>query len=537
VTDDDVADDPELSSGDLFDLVAFTLLMGAPEPDDPTPETEVGKALFEQVGCEGCHIESLTGPRGPLPIYSDLLLHDMGDALADGVQMELAQGSEFRTQPLWGIVAVGPYLHDGRADTLDEAIRWHGGEAQASKEAYAALTPAEQQQIIAFLESLGGKSQFTEGLLSPDAPIPAAGEPGGPVDPLSAAERAQFERGRRFFDRDMYFSEGLGPKFNGDSCRACHFEGTIADRGEQGLGGDLDDIFIGGAGPAGLNVIRAGTLDEQGQFAPPPGGTVNHRFLSAGNARNEPVEEANLFELRQSPPVFGLGLIERISRDAILANADPDDEDADGISGRAHIFPDGRLGRFGWKADIPSTAEFVRDALSVELGMTLPPQPGLTFGDLEDDDDVPDPEMNLEDMESLRFYLAQLAPPPPTSTDPEAEARGENLFGAVGCDGCHVAEMPAAGGGTVTVYSDLLLHDIAPDGFVGVPSGDATMREFRTPPLWAVSKTAPYMHDGRSATLDDAIRRHDSEARGVRDAYLSLPDADRAALIAFLRSL
>jgi len=236
--------------------------------------------------------------------------------------------------------------------------------------------------------------------------------------------------------------------------------------------------------------------------------------------------------------VFGLGLIDRVAEEAIAARHDPDDADGDGISGRMHRLPnDGRLGRYGWKADIPSIDEFVRDALSVELGMTLPDEPGLTFGTREDADDVPDPEMDLETMNALRFYLAQLAPPPGTSTDPETEARGRVVFGDVGCDGCHVREMPARDGGVIEIYSDLLLHDVAPDGFVGVPSGDATMREFQTPPLWAVSKTAPYMHDGRSSTLDAAIRRHHGEAERSRDAYVELTNADRAALLAYLRSL
>lgn len=537
VVDDDAAPDPELPAQDLFDLIAFSLLLGAPEPEPLEGDSAAGKVLFEQVGCEGCHIESLTGPRGPVPLYSDLLLHDMGDALGDGVRMAGALGNEFRTQPLWGIVAVGPYLHDGRADTLDEAIRWHGGEAEASKLAYEALSPRQRGQVIAFLESLGGRDQFTEGLLPPGAPVPEVGEPGGPVDVLSAAERDLFERGRRVFDRDTAYTDGLGPQFNGDSCRACHFEASIGSRESVGLSGDLDEVFVGGAGPKGLNVVRRGILEPDGSFRAPVGGTINHRFLSAGNARNEPDPEANLFELRQSPPVFGLGLIDRVDVEAMRALADPDDADADGISGRLHVLEDGRVGRMGWKADIPSIAEFVRDALSAELGLTLPPEPGLTFGVLTDDDDVPDPEATPEDMEALRFFLAQLAPPPPISTDAALEARGASMFDAVGCDGCHVAQMPTTDGGQVTIYSDLLLHEIAPEGFVGVPIGDAGMREFKTAPLWAVSRTAPYMHDGRSSTLDHAIRRHDGEARASRDAYDALPSEDRAALLAFLRSL
>ncbi|NOQ83350.1 MAG: hypothetical protein GQ551_05025, partial [Myxococcales bacterium] len=109
---DEVAD-PELSESDLFDLVCFALLLAAPEPDEPTGQTKRGEKTFNGVGCAKCHLSSLHGPRGAIPAYTDLLLHDMGDELADGFPMQDATGHEFRTQPLWGIAAASPYLHDG----------------------------------------------------------------------------------------------------------------------------------------------------------------------------------------------------------------------------------------------------------------------------------------------------------------------------------------------------------------------------------------------------------------------------------------
>ena len=126
----------------------------------------LGKETFQEVGCEKCHLPSLRGPRGAIPAYTDLLLHDMGDELADGFPMGEATGREFRTQPLWGIAAASPYLHDGRARTLDEAIRTHGGEAASIRDAYVALSPAGRQDLIAFLESLGGRAQRNRGLVA-----------------------------------------------------------------------------------------------------------------------------------------------------------------------------------------------------------------------------------------------------------------------------------------------------------------------------------------------------------------------------------
>ena len=515
--DDDGVPDPELSEQDLFDLVAFSMLLAAPEPEPLTEATAQGAAVFREVGCEGCHVESLVGPRGRVPLYSDLLIHDMGAELADGIEMKLATGSEFRTQPLWGIGAVGPYLHDGRADTLHDAILWHGGEAQVSRDAYAALSSEDQAGLREFLLSLGGRNQITSGLIPPNDPTPAVDSLGGPTSDM--ADMGRFEAGRRQFDRDQSAREGLGPIFNGDSCRACHFEPAV-----------------GGAGPNGLNVIRHGIVNGDGTFTPPPEGTIAHRLALDGKVRPPITEASNLFELRQTPSLFGLGLLEGVSEAEILAGEDPNDNDGDGIRGIAHRLPDGRLGRFGWRADIPSLAEFVRDALGAEMGVTVPPQDGLTFGVAADDDDVPDPEVSLAAMDDLLFYLQALAPPPGISIDASAEARGATLFGTIGCDGCHVATL-SDDPGAPRAFTDLLLHDVQPAGYQGVPSGNATGRQYRTAPLWGISGTAPYWHDGHAETLEAAIAAHDTEGEASRQAYELLSGDERADLIAFLNAL
>lgn len=522
VVDFDDVQDPELQSSELYDLVAWAMLLGAPRPEPLDDETRAGKALFEQANCSGCHIEKLDGRRGAVPLYSDLLLHDMGPELADGVEMEDASGSEFRTQPLWGIGAMAPYLHDGRADTLDDAIRLHGGEAQASRDAYVALSEPDRGRVIAFLESLGGMDQSTGGLLAPDdLEAPAVGEPGGPVPGLTPEQLALFERGRIFFDRDFGLGEGLGPKFNGDSCRACHF-----------------DPVIGGSGPAGVNVVRHGIWNGDRFEVPDINHTIVHRFLADTRQRPPSGTGANVFELRQTPPMFGLGLVERVSTRFMESMEDPDDSKTpDGITGRIHRLPGGRIGKFGWKLDIPTVLEFVRDALSNEMGVTLPDQPGTTFGFPTDEDDLPDPEISMADMEALTFFAENMAPLPRRSTDPEAEARGQALFTQVGCDGCHVQDVPLEGGGQIQAYTDLLLHDVAPEGYRGVPAGDASGREFRTTPLWGVSQTGPYMHHGRAATIVDAILEHGSEGAASRDAFRALSLEAQDDLLAFLRSL
>lgn len=519
--DNDGVLDPELGEDDLFDLVSYSMLLAAPQPDPVTPESERGRQLFEDANCTVCHAPTLLGPRGLIPAYTDLLLHNMGPELSDGVRMELAAESEFRTAPLWGVAALAPYLHDGRADTLDEAIRWHGGEGEAARDAYIAMSEDDRASLITFLRSLGGESQASEGLVPPGTPSAGVGDYGGPEVALTAEEEQLFLQGRAVFDRDFGISKGLGPLFNGDACRACHF-----------------DPVIGGAGPADVNVIRHGIVDpDDGQFTPPSIGTMAHKFATAPDARPFTDPAATLFESRQTPPVFGLGQIDRIAEEAILGLADPDDLDADGISGRAHILADERLGRLGWKANVPSLEEFARDGMTNELGITVPDQDGLTFGSGTDQDDAADPELSLEDLEALVFYMKTLAPPPRTRLYPDLEDEGEFIFKDIGCAACHVPSLPDTEGNPVNLYSDLLLHDVAPAYLTGIEDGAASMREFRTPPLWGIGTTPPYMHDGRAYTIEDAILHHDSEAKSARDAYLALPFSPKQALLYFLESL
>ena len=518
-TDDDGVPDPELGQNDLFDLVSYAMLLGAPKRDAATAATDAGKELFHVARCDACHVPSLPGPRGLVPAYSDLLLHDMGDSLADGIVMKVANGREFRTHPLWGVGAGGPYLHDGRADTLDQAIRLHDGEGRASRDAYLTFGEADRAKVVAFLASLGGSSQATPGLVPPGAPIPDVGDYGGPAAELSSADEARFLAGRAVFDRDVKLASGLGPRHNGDSCRACHF-----------------DPVIGGSGPGDVNVIRQAIIAD-GAFVLPEGGTMLHRHATKPGTRPEPSPGVNLFEARQPPPVFGLGLVDRIPDATILALEDPDDANGDGIRGRARRLPDGRIGRLGWKAGVPSLAEFARDAMSNELGVTLPAQEGLTFGFAHDADDVADPEIASSDLEALVYFMTSLAPPPRTRTDVAREHLGGQLFEQVGCAACHTPYLTTSDGVKARLYSDLLLHDVAPDGATGIADGPAGMRDFRTPPLWGLAKTGPYMHDGRAFTIADSILAHHAEGDGSVSKYAALSDEDRAALLAFLGSL
>lgn len=154
--DADPAPDPEISRQELGDLIAFGKFVAPPVPSKKGPDALAGESLFDSIGCTKCHVASLPSSFGDLHAYTDLLIHDMGNDLADNIKLGDNSNNwrEFRTQPLWGIKHFPPYLHDGRAHTLEDAILWHGGEALAIRNAYDSLTGVEKAQIISFLESL-----------------------------------------------------------------------------------------------------------------------------------------------------------------------------------------------------------------------------------------------------------------------------------------------------------------------------------------------------------------------------------------------
>jgi len=161
------------------------------------------------------------------------------------------------------------------------------------------------------------------------------------------------------------------------------------------------------------------------------------------------------------------------------------------------------------------------------------PQDYSDFTDV-DDDDVADPEATAADADNLTFYMSLLAAPEGKVPENAAlAAQGEALFADLNCSGCHLPDL-----GGVPAYSDLLLHDVADSASPLVEQDDGVLpTEFRTPPLWGVVDTAPYLHDGSAPSLHDAVLGHYGEALASRRAYEALSDADRAALQVFLESL
>jgi len=355
--------------------------------------------------------------------------------------------------------------------------------------------------------------------------VPGVGEPGGPGRVLSPVEYQQWLRGRALFDQPMHRSRGLGlPEMNADSCRACH-----------------QDPAVGGAGGLELNVSRFGhDGGNPANFMDLPGGQGLSKLRPPYVDDREEYDQAaaDVFEQRQTPSILGGGLIDSIPGSAITANEDPTDANMDGIYGVARrivINSVEEIGRFGWKAQVPHMSDFVRDAMAGELGLTTPSD-GRGFGVSVDNDGPNDPEFPQAEIDDMTFFLTELGPPlRQNPTNPQVMA-GEALFLSIGCADCHTPTLMGAGG-PVPLYSNLLLHNVMPAGFRGMAEPGAGVGFFRTPPLWGMRDTAPYMHDGRAETAHDAILAHDGEANAVGTAYRNLPPADQAAIQAFLNDL
>jgi CxxC motif-containing protein (DUF1111 family) len=361
---------------------------------------------------------------------------------------------------------------------------------------------------------------------------------GAPLPGLTPEQLAAFNTGRAAFRERETVASGLGPIFNDVSCVACH-NGQAA--------GGASRIFV----------TRFGHT-ENGVFDPLEslGGSLLQRRAIAQPALEIVPPEANTVARRQTTALFGLGLIEAIPDDAIIALAAR--PEVDGVHGRPSLVTDvasgeQRVGRFGWKAQQATLLAFSGDAYLNEMGITnrLFPDENAPngkadvlaqFDTVSDIEDEVDPITGRGDIDALADFQRLLAPPPmrPLGT---ATLAGRELFHTIGCAQCHVPELTtgpsdiaALSGKKVRLFSDLLLHNMGALGD-GIAQGDAGPREFRTPPLWGIRGSAPYLHDGRAPNLDRAIRAHDGEGSVARDRYQALTLTQRAQLLAFVNSL
>src|SRR5438309_3967928 len=249
---------------------------------------------------------------------------------------------------------------------------------------------------------------------------------------------------------------------------------------------------------------------------------------------------------RATPTVFGRGLLDAVPDAEILARADPDDRDGDGISGRPNRTADGRVGRFGRKANFATLREFNSGAFLAEQGITNPE--AATEGTIGGEpipagvDPVADPEIDQATLDQADAFVRFLAAPSPLRGG-DNERHGSDVFSRIGSAAWHVpplrtgpSPIAALSNREFAAYSDLLLHDMGPD-LADICLGLAARADFRTEPLIALRFATHFLHDGRATTLDQAVAQHGGEAAGARDRFKALSPADSAALLAFLKSL
>lgn len=362
----------------------------------------------------------------------------------------------------------------------------------------------------------------------------------------------------------------LGPLFNNSSCIGCH----------GGNGRGLSQI--GGGALVSQALIRvslvAGTPDVPGGDVPVPGiglqlhdhavGELPDVFvtlswlehaeqygdgavvmlreprLDVHRPDGSPLPPDARTSYRQAPGVFGLGLLEAVPDATLLALADPDDADGDGISGRVNMVWDPErqatvIGRFGHKATVPTLRQQTAGAFANDIGLT-----NALF--LE-----PDGRKDLTDgqLASTITFVSLIAVPAAAPQDAAAR-RGRALFDELGCASCHVPTLVTGDHAyrelahqTIHPYTDLLLHDMG--DLLNDARRDFTAEggEWRTPPLWGlglvqvVSPGATFLHDGRARTIAEAILWHGGEAEAAREAFRNSASQERDALIAFLQTL
>ena len=395
-------------------------------------------------------------------------------------------------------------------------------------------------------------------------------------------------------------SDGLGPLFNARACQECHLKDgrgnppvgdarpvsmflrlsvppkTEAEHAalaskellripEPVYGGQLQNFAVAGVPAEGEMKITY----EDVPVALNGGETVTLRKPSytVADLGYGPMAEDVMISPRVAPPMIGVGLLEAIHPGDILAHADPDDANGDGISGRPSMVRDPEtgelvLGRFGWKASTPTVKAQSADAFAGDMGLSTPPNPAV-WGDCTEAPvacraapDGVQPRLGPEEapaevLDLIAFYSRNLAVPVRRDIDDPEVLAGKQLFYAFGCASCHVpkyvtsrdAPQPEHRFQLIWPYTDLLLHDMGPGLADGRPVGDASGSEWRTAPLWGIGLTGTvneqvnFLHDGRARSLLEAVLWHGGEAEAAKQRVVDATPDERAALIRFLESL
>lgn len=363
----------------------------------------------------------------------------------------------------------------------------------------------------------------------------------GTVEGLSNEERAQFLSGDIAFNDEIFTKEkGLGPTFVATSCGSCH-------------AGD-------GKGTPFTTLTRFGQSDENGNtFLHMGGPQLQNRAIPGYKPETIPVGATSS---RFTPPAnTGLGFLELVSDEDILAMSDPDDKDGDGISGIPNwntvpdyvqipanaISQNGKyICRFGKKATTFNLLQQTVSAYNQDIGIVSSFNPK----DVYSGHDI-DPEVSDKTVRDVVFYLQTLKAPIQRNPDDNRVQNGKNIFIQAQCAACHKPELKTGYSPiaplsfkTIYPYTDLLLHDMGSGLDDGYTEGSAKTYEWRTPPLWGLGLSPAtqggkyfLMHDGRAKSIMEAIQMHGGEAAQSRDNVMNLSQSEKDDLILFLESL
>jgi CxxC motif-containing protein (DUF1111 family) len=405
------------------------------------------------------------------------------------------------------------------------------------------------------------------------------------------AENAPPERQRAFFFGNRLFNtnwaeypasvkafDGLGPTFNRNSCSGCHVRDgrgrppekvgdpmesmlvrlsmVVSNAPHPNYGDQLNDQAILGVKPEGRAIIDE--TDLTGAYGDGAPYTLHAPHVRFADLTLGPLTGIQT-SARVAPAVIGLGLLEAVPDATLLALADPDDADGDSISGRVNNLTDRAghpaIGRFGWKANVPTLAEQAAGAANGDIGITTRLFPSQNCSQTQTDclaaAAQSDPEMSDSFFDRLVTYMRTLAVPRARPTDDATFQAGLNTFTALGCASCHMptlktggdAPLPEIANQTFHPFTDLLLHDMGEGLADHRPDRAATGTEWRTPPLWGlglverVNGHDRLLHDGRARGFAEAILWHGGEAEKAKEAFRTAPSAERDALIDFLKSL
>lgn len=413
-----------------------------------------------------------------------------------------------------------------------------------------------------------------------------------PMPGLERWDELLFFVGNSFFNQNWVMApssttarDGLGPFFNSRSCAGCHFKDgrgrppqadgemttgflirlSIPERDLRGAylpdptyGGQFQDQAVEGVPAEGH--IRIVYTEIPGQFADGTPYSLRMPTYLLEDLAYGPLHPEVTLSPRIANQMIGLGLLDAVPEETLLALADPNDRNGDGISGRPNLVWDilnGRMaiGRFGWKANQPSLLQQVASAFLGDIGITTSLLPDQNCSPVQaeclTEIDGGIPEISDDDLLNVVLYSNSLAVPARRNWDDPLVMQGEQLFMDMGCAACHVPvletgihlSIPALSNQTIRPYTDLLLHDMGEGLADGQPDFEASGTEWRTPPLWGIGLIETvnghtfYLHDGRARDLMEAVLWHEGEASASRDQVLQLFAQQREALIAFLKSL